>query len=81
MGPRDVTQAPISQSVLPGMSTKTSQDIPDLTVDNLYIGYNWQVGPDRRQAIIWTNAWILFIGPLGTNFSELLIESFLFVCM
>ena len=33
MGPRDVTQAPISQSVLPGMSTKTSQDIPDLTVD------------------------------------------------
>ena len=45
MGPRDVTQAPISQSVLPGMSTKTSQDIPDLTLDKLYIGYNWQVGP------------------------------------
>ena len=45
MGPRDVTQAPISQFVLPGMSTKTSQDIPDLTLDKLYIGYNWQVGP------------------------------------
>ena len=29
--------------------------------------------PGRRQAIIWTNAWLL-IGPLGTNFSEILIE-------
>ena len=28
----------------------------------------------RRQAIIWTNAGMLFIGPLGTNFSEILIE-------
>ena len=28
----------------------------------------------RRQAIIWTNAGILVIGPLGTNFSEILIE-------
>ena len=27
-----------------------------------------------RQAIIWTNAEILFIGPLATNFSEILIE-------
>ena len=27
----------------------------------------------RRQAIIWTNAGILLIGPLGTNFSEILI--------
>ena len=30
---------------------------------------------DRRQAIIWTNDGILFIGPLGTNFSETLIEN------
>ena len=30
--------------------------------------------PGRRQAIIWTNARILIIGPLGTNFSEILIE-------
>ena len=28
----------------------------------------------RRQAIIWTIAGILLIGPLGTNFSELVIE-------
>ena len=27
----------------------------------------------RRQAIIWTNAWILLIGPLETNFREILI--------
>ena len=30
--------------------------------------------PERRQAIIWTNAGILLIGPLGTNFNEILIE-------
>ena len=30
--------------------------------------------PDRRQAIIWTNAGLLLIGPLGTSFSEILIE-------
>ena len=29
--------------------------------------------PDRRQAIIWNNAGILSIGPLGTNLSEILI--------
>ena len=29
--------------------------------------------PDRRQAIIWTNAGILLIGPLGTNFCEISI--------
>ena len=27
-----------------------------------------------RQAIVWTNTGILFIGPSGTNFSEILIE-------
>ena len=32
------------------------------------------LSPDRRQAIIWINAEILLIGPLGTNFSEILIE-------
>ena len=31
------------------------------------------LSPGRRQAIIWTNAGILLIGPLGTNFSENLI--------
>ena len=32
------------------------------------------LSPGRRQAIIWTNAGILLIWPLGTNFSEILIE-------
>ena len=30
--------------------------------------------PGRRQAILWSNAGILFIGPLGTNLSEILIK-------
>ena len=38
------------------------------------IGSDNGLSPGRRQAIIWTNAGILFIGPLGTNFSEILIE-------
>ena len=29
------------------------------------------LSPDRRQAIIWTNAGILLIGPLWTSFSEI----------
>ena len=38
------------------------------------IGSNNGLSPERRQAITWTNAGILLIGPLGTNFSEILIE-------
>ena len=38
------------------------------------IGSDNGLSPDRRQAIIWTNAVLLLIGPLGTNFSEILIE-------
>ena len=37
------------------------------------------LSPDRRQAIIWTNVGILLIGPLGTNFSEILIEIQIFL--
>ena len=32
------------------------------------------LSPERRQAIIWIKAGILLIGPLGINFSEILIE-------
>ena len=38
------------------------------------IGSDNGLSPDRRQAIIWINAGLLLIGPLGTNFSEILIE-------
>ena len=34
------------------------------------IGSVNSLSPGRRQAIIWTNAGILLIGPLGTNFNE-----------
>ena len=39
------------------------------------------LSPGRRQAIIWTNAGIVLIGPLGTNFSENLIEILTFSLM
>ena len=38
------------------------------------IGSDNGLSPGRRQAIIWANAGILFIGPLGTKFSEISIE-------
>ena len=38
------------------------------------IGSDNGLPPDRRQAIIWTKAGLLLIGPLGTNLSEILIE-------
>ena len=37
------------------------------------IGSDNGLSPGRRQAIFWTNAGILLIGPWGTNFSEILI--------
>ena len=42
------------------------------------IGSDNGLSPGRRQAIIWTDAGILLIGPLGTNFSEILIEIYTF---
>ena len=38
------------------------------------IGSDNGLSPGRRQAIVWTNAGILLIGPLGTNFSEISIK-------
>ena len=38
------------------------------------IGSDNGLSPGRRQAIIWINVGILSIGPLQTNFSEILIE-------
>ena len=46
-----------------------------ICVGNLtIIASNNYLSPGRLQAIIWTNAGLLLIGPLGTNFSEILIE-------
>ena len=38
------------------------------------IGSDNSLLPGRVKAIIWTSAGILLIGPLGTNFSEILIK-------
>ena len=46
-----------------------------MCVGNLtIIGPDNGLSPGRRQAIIWTNAGLLLIGPWGTNFSEILSE-------
>ena len=37
------------------------------------------LSPGRCQTIIWTNAGILLIGPLGTNLSEILIKIYIFL--
>ena len=49
--------------------------VTHICIGNLtIIGSDNGLSPGRRQAIIWTNAGILLIGPLGTNFSEILIK-------
>ena len=49
--------------------------VTHICVGNLtIIGSDNGLSPGRRQAITWTNAGILLIGPLGTNFSEISIN-------
>ena len=38
------------------------------------IGSGNGLSPEQHQAIIWTNAGLLLIGPLGTHFNEILIK-------
>ena len=45
---------------------------------NTIIGSDNGSSPGRRQAIIWTNAGILLVRPLGRNVSETLIENHIF---
>ena len=45
------------------------------------IGSDNGLSPGRRQAIIWTNAGILLIRPLGTHFNDMLIEILTFSFM
>ena len=48
--------------------------VTQICVSNLTtIGSDNGLLPGRRQAVIWTNVGILLIGPLGTNFNEILI--------
>ena len=49
--------------------------VKHICADNLtIIGSGNGLSPCRRQAIIWTNAGLLFIGPLGTYLSEIWIQ-------
>ena len=49
--------------------------VTHICVSKLFIiGSDNGLSPDRRQAIIWTNAGLLLIGTWGTNFSEILIQ-------
>ena len=49
--------------------------VTHICVGNLTItGSDNGLSPGRRQAIIWTNVGIVLIGPLGTQFSEILME-------
>ena len=43
------------------------------------IGPDNGLSPGRRQAIIWTNDGTFLIGTLGTNFSEIIIEIYIFI--
>ena len=52
----------------------THKCVSDLTS----IGSDNGLSPGRRQAIIRTNAGILLLRPLGTNFSEFLVEILIF---
>ena len=53
--------------------------VTHICVDKLtIIGSDYDLSPVRCQAIIWTNARLLSIGTLGTNFSELVIDIYIF---
>ena len=56
--------------------------VTHICVGNLtIIGSDNGLPPGRRQAIIWTNAGISLIRPLGTNFNEMLIKFLTFSFM
>ena len=67
----------ISQHCLTHWGRVTHICVSKLTI----IGSDNGLSPGRRQAIIWTNAGILLIRALGTNFSEMLIEILTFSFM
>ena len=65
----------IPQNTVGGIQSLTHWGrVTHICVGNLtIIGSDNGLSPGRRQAITWTNAGLLLIGPLRTNFSEILI--------
>ena len=65
----------VCHQVVPSLTLTHWGRVTHICISKLTIvGSDNGLSPDRRQAIIWTNAGLLLIGPLGTNFSEILIE-------
>ena len=64
----------------PGLNELTHWGwVPHIHISKLtIIGSDNGLSPGRCQAIVWTNAVICLIGPLGTNFNEILIEIYTF---
>ena len=60
----------INEFVLTHWGQVTNISVSEITI----IGSDNGLSPGRHQAIIWTNAEILLIGPLETNVSEILSE-------
>ena len=60
------------------ISTHWGQMTHTCVVKLTIIGSDNGLSPGRRQAIIYTHAGILSIGPMGTNFSQILIEICIF---
>ena len=66
---RKIIVFPISINVLTHWGRVAHIFVGKITI----IGSDNGLSPGRRQAIIWANAGILLIGPLGTNFSQFFI--------
>ena len=68
------TQMTLWQSAVPPVSKKLLEVLrPSDACRLAIIGSDNGLSPGRHQAIIWINAGIMETGPVGTNFSEILI--------
>ena len=71
---QDITWKPMLILFVTAPLTHWGRVTPIRASNLIVIGSNNGLLPGRRQAIIWTNAGILLIVPLGTNFNEISIE-------
>ena len=69
-----VSLTPMAQTYLSVLLTHWGRVTHICASEIIIIGSDNGLSPGRRQAIIWTNAGILLIGPMGINFNEILIE-------
>ena len=70
----ETQEARASATMILAMLTHWGRVTHICVVKQTTIGSDNGLSPGRRQAIIWTNAGILSIRTLGTNFSEILSE-------